>query len=96
MTTPQQQYKPIGITAVEMAVASTFLQGEVTSVRVYLRTQTALATPETFITDNGREQEVVSQAGLPEATAFASYSLVSSTTHGNDYVYVVDAKVDAS
>lgn len=96
MTTPQQQYKPIGTTAVEMAVASTFLQGDVTAVRVYLRTQTALATPETFITDNGLEQEVVSHAGLLEATAFVAYALVSSTAHGDDYVYVIDATVGTS
>jgi len=96
MTVPIQTYKPIDTPAVELAVAVTSASATVTTVRIYLRSQSVLATPETFVTDNNLEQEVVSQAGLAEATTFAAYAAVSSTTHGDEYVYVVDATVSTS
>ncbi|KKN49142.1 hypothetical protein LCGC14_0645900 [marine sediment metagenome] len=93
MTVPSQQYKPIGSLAVEMAVASVLSAGVVTAVEVTLRSKTAIATPTSFITDNDLVNEVVSRAGLDEATTFTGYVLASSSTPGDDFVYVVTAAV---
>jgi len=93
MTVPTQTYKPVGTLAVEMAVASVLTAGVVTAVEVTLRSTTSLATPTTFITANGLESEVVSRAGLDEDTEFASYTLTSSSTPGDEYVYVITAAV---
>lgn len=93
MTVPTQQYKPVGTHAVDMAIASTVTSGSVVTVRVHLRSQASIATPEDFISDNDLEHEVVSRAGLDEGTTFSSYSSVSSAQHGAVYVYVVDATV---
>jgi len=78
-----------------MAVSNALTSGAVTSVRIYLRSREAVATPTTFVSSNSLESEVISRAGLPEDTTFASYADVSSTTHGVDYVYVVDATVSS-
>lgn len=96
MTVPTQTYKPISTPAVEIAVVTTSSSATVTTVRIYLRAQSTLATPETFVTDNALEHEVVSQAGLAEATTFTSYAAISSTTYGDEYVYIVDATVSTS
>lgn len=93
MAVPSQIHKPISTPAVEIAVATTSSSATVTTIRIYLRSQSVLATPETFITDNELEHEVVSAAGLAEAITFASYAAVSSAVHGDEYVYVVDATV---
>lgn len=95
MTIPTQQFKPIGTLAVEMAVASVLTSGVVTAVEVTLRSKSSLATPETFITDNSLESEVVSRAGLDEDTTFASYTTISSSTPGSDYLYVITAAVSS-
>jgi len=92
------QYHPVASGAISMAV--TTLQTTVTgttythTVRVHLRSTTVLATPNTFITDNGLEQEVVSRAGLDETTTFTTYTTVSNRDLGDYYEYVVDATVE--
>jgi len=95
MVVPIQQYKPIGTLTVEMAVASVLTSGVVTAVEITLRSKTTIATPATFITDNSLEHEVVSRAGLDEDTTFSSYAATSSSTPGDDYVYVVTATVSS-
>lgn len=95
MTVPTQQYKPVGTHAVDMAIASTVTSGSVVTVRIYLRSQSTIATPEDFVSDNGLEHEVVSRAGLDEGTTFSAYSSVSSTQHGDVYVYIADATVSS-
>ena len=96
MTVPTQQYRPIGTLAVEMATASVLVAGVVTTVLVTLRSQSVLATPATFITDNSLENEVVSRAGLDEDTTFTGYTLASTTVHGTEYVYVITAAVSTA
>jgi hypothetical protein len=95
VTVPIQEYRPIGTHAVDMAVAMAMTNGEVTTVRIYLRSRSVIATPTSFISDNNLVSEVNSRAGLAEDTTYASYASVSSTTHGADYVYVVDATVSS-
>lgn len=96
MTVPTQQYRPIGTLAVEMATASVLVASVVTAVEVTLRSQSVLATPNTFISDNSLESEVVSRAGLDEDTTFAGYTTTSTTVHGTEYVYVITAAVSTS
>ena len=96
MTVPTQQYRPIGTLTVEMATSGVLVSGVVTTVLVSLRSQSVLATPNTFIVDNSLESEVVSRAGLDEDTTFASYTTTSTTVHGTEYVYVITAAVSTS
>lgn len=93
MTVPIQQFKPVGTLAVDMAVASVLTSGVVTAVEITIRSKTSLATPDTFISDNSLESEVLSRAGLDESSTLASYSTTSTTTPGSDYVYVITAAV---
>lgn len=93
MTIQTQQYRPIGSLAVEIAVASVLTDSVVTAVEITLRSKTSLATPNTFITDNSLENEVVSRAGLDQDTTFSSYSTASTTQHGSEYVYIITAAV---
>lgn len=95
--------EPVASPAVEMAVTTLQTESSTASlrahtVRIYLRSTTVLATPATYVTDNGLEHVVVSLAGLDETTTFAAYADVSSTAgggfQGEYYVYVVDATVD--
>ena len=95
MTIQTQQYKPVGTLAVELAAASVLTDSVVTAVEITLRSKTSLATPDTFVTDNSLENEVVSRAGLDQDTTFASYATTSTTAIGDDYVYVVTAAVTA-
>jgi hypothetical protein len=90
------EYKPTGSESVEMAVTVALTSNEATTVRIYLRTITTVADPTTFITTNSLEHLVVSQAGLDEEAEFSAYSLVSSTSLGDYYYYVVDAAVSTS
>lgn len=91
----QQEFRPIGTDAVELAVANALTSGSVTTVRVYVRSMTAIVTPIDFISDNELENEVVSRAGLPEATEFSTYTLVRTDTYDGVYVYVLDATVSS-
>jgi hypothetical protein len=91
-----QEFRPVGTDAVELAVASALTSGSVTTVRIYIRSIATIVTPTTFITLNSLESEVVSRAGLPEATEFTAYVLVRTDVYGTEYVYVLDATVSDS
>jgi len=93
MTVPTQMYRPVGTLAVEMAVASVLSSGVVTAVEITLRSKSSITTPATFITDNSLADEVVSRAGLDQDTTFTGYVLTSSSTPGDDYVYIITAAV---
>ncbi len=96
MSIQTQSFKPIGSLAVEIAVASVLTDAVVTSVEITLRSQTSLATPATFISDNSLESEVVSRAGLDQDTTFSSYVATSTTQYAAEYVYVITAAVTVS
>jgi hypothetical protein len=89
-------YHPINAPTIGLAVATTLTSGEVSTVRIYIRSRTTLSSPTTYITDNSLEHVVVSQAGLDEGTIFASYALVSSELLGDYYLVVIDATVSSA
>ena len=89
-------YHPINAPTVELAVATTLTSGVISTVRIYVRSRTAISSPTTYVTDNNLEHVVVSQAGMDEDTTFASYALVSSETLGAYYLVVLDATVSSS
>lgn len=87
-------YHPVSSGVVELAVATAISSGAVTTIRIYIRSVAAIATPATYITDNSLEQEVISRAGLDEETELSTYSL-SSSTSADYYYYVIDATVSS-
>lgn len=88
-----QQYRPVGNLAVEVAVATAITSGVASTVRIYIRSKTAVVSPTTFITTHALEHEVVSHAGLSEDTEFSTYTLIRTDTYDDSFVYVVDATV---
>lgn len=84
-----------GLGEIELAAPTAIVNGSVTTVRIYLRTVTAIAGVENFITNNGLVPMIVSQAGLAEGTTFSAYTSVSSTSLGEYEYYVVDATVSS-
>ena len=86
-------YHPVNTLAVELAVATSVVNGAVTTVRVTLKSLVILATPLTYIADNNLQHEVVSQAGLAEDTTFSIYTLADSYTLGEHYYYVINALI---
>lgn len=88
-----QEFRPVGTDTVELAVASALTSGNVTIVRIYIRSIGAIVDPIAYITINNLEPEVVSRAGLPEATTLSTYALVRTDVYDTTYVYVLDATV---
>lgn len=86
---PVIDYYPISHQAVDFAVATELVNGQVSEIRVTLRTVVVLATPLTFVTDNSLEQEVLSKAGLDEEleVTFDSGTLLGSSVQGPYYLY---------
>jgi hypothetical protein len=82
-------YYPISHQAVDFALATTLVNGQVSEIRVTLRTTAVIVDPLTFVTDNSLEQEILSKAGLDEelAARFDEATLVNTITEGPYYLY---------
>ena len=92
---PVIDYYPISHQTVDFVVATELVNGQVSEIQVTFRTVTVIATPLTFITDNGLEHEIISKAGLDEElpVQFDAGTLVSETTEGPYYLYYLSFPV---
>lgn len=92
---PVIDYYPIAHRAVDFALSTTLVNDQVSEIRVTFRTVAVIATPLTFVTDNGLEHEIISKAGLDEElpVQFDTGTLVYETTEGPYYLYYLSFPV---
>lgn len=85
MTVPN--YSAYPTLCVDIALATTKVDCQVTAISVWLRTPSEVLDPVSFISSNSLQSEIFAKAGIADSTYFNLITLQNSTEDGPYYVY---------